>query len=126
VTGLDFAHARQVVRMTRWRQFKGKPASRETVDLVTDLDARAGPHVLNRLARTTGRSRTASTTSVLRGSSPLLHDVALAGCWDQFRGGSPRVWCSWLVVVHDIQRESGSEMRAFPVRLPSVSSQTPL
>jgi predicted transposase YbfD/YdcC len=49
--GLDFAHARQAVRITRWRQVKGRTASRETVYAVTDLDARAGPHVLNRLAR---------------------------------------------------------------------------
>src|SRR5207245_11105717 len=33
---------------------------------------------------------------------------------------SPRVRCSWLVVVYTAQREiGGSGMRAFPVRLPS-------
>ena len=54
------------------------------------------------------------------GAAGLLHGVArtrrLAGLF----GGSPRVWCSWLVVVHAAQREiGGSGMRAFLVRLPS-------
>ena len=29
------------------------------------------------------------------------------------------MWCSWLVVVHDVQRESRFAVRAFLVRLPS-------
>src|SRR5450759_1466995 len=37
-----------------------------------------------------------------------------------FHGGSPGVWCSWLVVVHQPTTRSGeSQMRAFPVSLPS-------
>ena len=39
VTGLDFPHAHQAMRISRWRQQKGRPASRETVYAVTDLTA---------------------------------------------------------------------------------------
>src|SRR6476469_2839328 len=34
------------------------------------------------------------------GSTNLFHDVALTPPWRGFHGGSPGVWCSWLVVVH--------------------------
>lgn len=52
VDDLDFPHAMQVIRITRWRKVKGRKPSRETVYAVTDLPAHlAGPADLARLAR---------------------------------------------------------------------------
>ncbi|WP_322769399.1 ISAs1 family transposase [Frankia sp. Cr1] len=52
VTHLDFPHADQAIRIQRWRQEKGRPATRETVYAVTDATARqAGPALLADLAR---------------------------------------------------------------------------
>jgi predicted transposase YbfD/YdcC len=39
VTDLDFPHAAQAIKISRWRQQKHRPASRETVYAVTDLTA---------------------------------------------------------------------------------------
>jgi predicted transposase YbfD/YdcC len=52
VAGLDFPHARQAIKITRWRRETGRPATRETVYAVTDLAAEAaGPAELGCLAR---------------------------------------------------------------------------
>jgi predicted transposase YbfD/YdcC len=53
VTGLDFPHARQAIKITRWRQLsKAGKASRETVYAVTDLtSANARPAELAHLVR---------------------------------------------------------------------------
>ena len=52
VDDLDFPHARQVIRITRWRKVNGRKPSRETVYAVTDLPAhQASPADLARLAR---------------------------------------------------------------------------
>jgi hypothetical protein len=49
------------------------------------------------------------------GAAILLHDVVLTGRLARFCGVSPRVWCSWLVVVHAAQREiGGSGDAGFP------------
>jgi len=49
------------------------------------------------------------------GAAILLHDVVLTGRLARFCGASPRVWCSWLVVVHAAQREiGGSGDAGFP------------
>ena len=57
-------------------------------------------------------------TPVIRGSpgdAILLHDVVLTGRLARFCGASPRVRCSWLVVVHAAQREiGGSGDAGFP------------
>jgi hypothetical protein len=52
---------------------------------------------------------------LLLGPAGLSRDVARAGDVAGFCGGSPWVWCLWLVVIHAAQHEiGGSENAGFP------------
>jgi len=48
------------------------------------------------------------------GAASLLRDVAWTGHVTGFCGASPRVRCSWLVVVHAAQRDRGIRDAGFP------------
>jgi len=59
----------------------------------------------------------AALNPVIRGSpgaASLLRDVAWTGHVTGFCGASPRVRCSWLVVVHAAQRDRGIRDAGFP------------
>src|SRR6266704_4934473 len=65
---------------------------------------------MRRLRGSNARAVIAALTPLIRGSpgaAILLHDVVLTGRLARFCGASPRLLCSWLVVVHAAQREIG-------------------
>ncbi len=103
VSGLDFPHARQAIKITRWRQVTATGrASRQTGYAVTSLtsaDATAGD-----LARLVREQWSIEAHHHVRspGVPSLSHDVAPDALRRAFCNTSPWVWCSFSLLLRSL------------------------